>query len=193
MILERLIPPASHSDVHDLAVLLIDAVDSGAAVSFLAPLAIETAEAWWRETISRSGKGAVFVVARDAEGIAGSVQLHPAWAPNQPHRADVAKLLVHRRARGRGLGGRLMQAIEDAAREAGLQLLTLDAKRGTPAEQLYRRLGWTAAGSIPGYALDPDGRALHDTVIFYKRIYTRPAAWPRSDFNPPRLPPKSRA
>lgn len=170
MILERLIPPASHSDVHDLAVLLIDAVDSGAAVSFLAPLAIETAEAWWRETISRSGKGAVFVVARDAEGIAGSVQLHPAWAPNQPHRADVSKLLVHRRARGRGLGGRLMQAIEDAAREAGLQLLTLDAKRGTPAEQLYRRLGWTAAGSIPGYALDPDGRALHDTVIFYKRI-----------------------
>src|SRR5262249_27284352 len=103
-------------------------------------------------------------------GIAGAVQLHPAWAPNQPHRADVAKLLVHRRCRRSGLGTRLVQGIEDAARTAGFSLLTLDAKPGAPAEHLYRRMGWTLVGTIPGFALDPDGKALHDDVIFYKRL-----------------------
>jgi GNAT superfamily N-acetyltransferase len=168
--IERLIPPVSGSDLRDLAQLLIDAVESGAAVSFLAPLTIERAEDWWREIISTSHSGSIFLVARDVKGIAGSVQLHPAWAPNQPHRADIAKLLVHSRCRRTGLGTRLMHNIEYSARRAGFSLLTLDAKRGGAAEQLYRRIGWTAVGTIPRYALDPDGATAHDTVIFYKEL-----------------------
>jgi GNAT superfamily N-acetyltransferase len=138
-------------------------------VSFLAPLTLERAEDWWRKAISASGPGSIFLVARDAGGIVGSVQLHPAWAPNQPHRADIAKLLVHRRSRRTGLGTRLMQAIEDAARRAGFSLLTLDAKRGGAAERLYQQIGWTLVGTIPRYALDPDGTP-HDAVIFYTEL-----------------------
>ena len=169
-VIERLMTPVNEGDVRELALLLIDAVESGAAVSFLAPLALDVAEEWWRTALAAARPGALFLVARDGEGIAGSVQLHPAWAPNQPHRADVAKLLVHRRARRQGLGVALMHAIEEAARDGGFTLLTLDAKRGGAADELYRRLGWTAIGSIPDYALDADGSALHDTVVFYKRI-----------------------
>ncbi|MBV8543641.1 MAG: GNAT family N-acetyltransferase, partial [Acidobacteria bacterium] len=105
--------------------------------------------------------------ARDGRGIAGTVQLRPAPMPNQPHRADVAKLLVHRRARGKGLGRMLMEEIERRARSDGFTLLTLDTKRGDAAESLYRRVGWIEVGVIPGYALNPDG-SLCDTVIFYK-------------------------
>ena len=167
---ERLQPPANDADIRALALLLVDAVESGAAVSFLAPLPIDAAESWWRRTIAAAHSRAIFLVARDDEGIAGSVQLHPAWAPNQPHRAEIAKLLVHRRCRRGGLGTALMQAIEDAAARNGFQLLTLDAKRGEAAEHLYRRMGWTLAGTIPRFALDPDGRTPHDAVIFYKEI-----------------------
>lgn len=167
--IERLPLPASDADVRALAELLVDAVDSGAAVTFLPPLPVECAEDWWRTTIAGSDPRAVFLVARDAAGIAGTVQLHPAWPPNQPHRADVAKLIVHRRARRTGLGEALMLAIEDAARREGFRLLTLDTKRGDAAERLYRRAGWTVAGSIPRYAFNPDG-TLHDTVIFYKEL-----------------------
>ena len=168
--IERLSPPVSDADLRALAELLIDAVDAGAAVSFLAPLPLDYAEAWWRKTISKSSTGAIFLVARDAEGIAGSVQLHPAWAPNQPHRADIAKLLVHRRSRRQGLGSLLMRTIEEEARRAGFRLLTLDAKKGGAAEQLYLHLGWTPVGIIPDFALDTDGITPHDDIIFYKKI-----------------------
>lgn len=167
--IERLIPPVSDADLRALAQLLVDAVESGAAVSFLAPLTLEQAEDWWRQTMSAAHARAIFLVARDVEGIVGTVQLHPAWAPNQPHRADIAKLLVHRRRRRTGLGSDLMHAIEDAARRAGFRLLTLDAKRGAAADNLYRRLGWTAAGTIPRFAFDSDGTP-HDAVIFYKEL-----------------------
>ena len=167
--IEQLIPPVGDSDLRALAQLLVDAVGSGAAVSFLAPLTLERAEDWWRRTISGSRSSAIYLVARDVEGIVGTVQLHPAWAPNQPHRAEIAKLLVHRRSRRAGLATRLMRSIEDAARRAGFRLLTLDTKRGDAAEQLYRNIGWIAAGTIPGYALDPDGTP-HDAVIFYKEL-----------------------
>jgi ribosomal protein S18 acetylase RimI-like enzyme len=120
----------------------------------------------------------IVLVARDRVGVAGSVQVHPAWAPNQPHRAEVVKLLVHRRCRRQGLGTRLMRAAEEAAGGAGFGLLTLDAKRGGPADALYRALGWTAVGSIPRYALDTDGKTPHDAVLFYKEI---PPAPLRSD------------
>jgi len=167
--IEKLALPVSDADVRQLAELLVDAVESGAAVSFLAPLSAELAEAWWRSTISGARPGAIFLVARDANGIVGTVQLHPAWAPNQPHRADIAKLLVRRQNRGAGLGRRLMENIEEAARHHGFGLLTLDAKAGGTAEKLYRNLGWSVAGSIPAYAFDSDGTP-HDTVIFYKQV-----------------------
>ena len=168
--LERLILPASNADFRALALLLVDAVASGAAVSFLAPLTLERAEEWWRTTVSASHSRAIFLVARDDEGIVGTVQRHPAWEPNQSHRGEIAKLLVHRRCRRTGLGVQLMQAIEDAARRSGFHLLTLDAKRGEAAEHLYLRMGWTLAGTIPRYALDPDGETPHDAVIFYKEL-----------------------
>lgn len=168
--IERLKPPVSEADLQSLAALLVDAVESGAAVSFLAPLAPEQAVVWWRRSLSVPASGAIFLIARDPEGIIGAVQLHPAWAPNQPHRADVAKLLVHRRARRRGVGSQLMHALEAEARAAGFRLLTLDSRRGDAGENLYRRLGWTTVGTIPRYALDPDGVTAHDTVVFYKEL-----------------------
>ena len=168
--IEQLMLPVGDSDLRSLALLLVDAVDSGAAVSFLAPLTLERAEDWWRGTTSASHSAAIVLVARDADGIVGTVQLHPAWAPNQPHRAEITKLLVHRRSRSAGLGTRLMLTIEDAAQRAGFSLLTLDAKRGGTAEHLYRQLGWTHAGTIPGFAFDPDGTTPHDAVIFYKEL-----------------------
>jgi GNAT superfamily N-acetyltransferase len=168
--IERLTPPVEDSELRALAVLLVDAVESGAAVSFLAPLTPAVAEDWWRRTLSAAPSGAICLVARDAEGIVGTVQLHPAWAPNQPHRGEISKLLVHRRSRRTGLGTRLMAAIEEEAHRAGFRLLTLDAKRGEAAERLYRRMGWIPVGAIPRYALDPDGRTPHDAVIFYKEL-----------------------
>ena len=167
--IERLAVPVSDADLRSLALLLIDAVDSGAAVTFLPPLSVDIAEAWWRKTINGSDPKAVFLVARNGSSIIGTVQLHPAAAPNQPHRADIAKLIVHRSRRGAGLGAQLMQSIEDAARGAGFRLITLDTKRGDPAERLYQRLGWVRLGAIPRYALNPDG-TLHDAVIFYKEL-----------------------
>lgn len=168
--IERLRSPVDDADVRDLAALLLDAVASGAAVSFLGTLTQPQAEAWWRRTLETWRDGAVLLVARDDEGIAGSVQLHPAWAPNQPHRGEIVKLLVHRRRQRGGLGASLMHRIEEEARRQGFTLLTLDAKRGGAAEHLYRKLGWTHAGTIPAFALDPDGRTPHDAVIFYKHL-----------------------
>lgn len=167
--IERLPRPASAADLRALAELLVDAVNSGSAVSFLPPLPVDRALAWWRETVAGADAGVAFLVARDAEGIAGSVQVHPAWAPNQPHRGDIAKLIVHRRARGQGLGTRLMEAAEAEARAAGLTLLTLDTKRGDTAERLYRRLGWTEMGAVPGFAINPDGSP-QESVFFYKHL-----------------------
>ncbi|MBK7403866.1 MAG: GNAT family N-acetyltransferase [Phycisphaerales bacterium] len=168
--IEQLEPPGTEGDLRSLGELLLDAVDSGAAVSFLSTLSRAAAEGWWRRTLAGSDARAIFLIARDDQGIAGSVQLHPAWAPNQPHRAEVAKLLVHRRARRAGLGAELMHAVERSARGAGFGLLTLDAKGGGAADRLYRRLGWTCAGTVPGFAFDPDGTTLHDAVIFYKPL-----------------------
>ena len=169
--IERLARDAAGRDVQDLARLLIDAVDSGAGVSFLAGLTQAEAEAWWRSVITSSPERAIVLVARDADGIIGTVQLQPAWAPNQPHRADVAKLIVHRRARRRGVGRALMAALEQAASAAGFTLLLLDTCRGYDAERLYASTGWVRVGEVPGFALNPDG-SLCDTVFFYKQLPT---------------------
>lgn len=167
--IEKLQLPAGDADVRDLAHLLCDAVDAGASVSFLAPFEIGEAEAYWREVLAKGTGRSAFLVARDEAGIAGSVQLHPSWAPNQPHRGEIAKLLVHRRARRRGIARALMEAVEAQARALGFTLLTLDTKVGDAAEQLYERSGWQRVGVIPGYALNPDGTPA-DTVIFYKAL-----------------------
>jgi GNAT superfamily N-acetyltransferase len=173
--IERLAPNPSPDDVRGLAELLVDAVDSGSGVSFLAGLTTTEAETWWRSVLSKSSGRAIVLVARDAEGIIGTVQLQPAWAPNQPHRADVAKLLVHRRARRRGIGRTLMAALERAASDAGFTLLLLDTCRGNDAERLYASTGWVRVGVVPGFALNPD-RTLCDTVFFYKHLVPSGAA-----------------
>lgn len=168
--LERLTPPLTDPDYRDLASLLVESVRSGAVITFLATLTHDEAESWWRRTVEAASPRAVFLAARSAGRIVGTVQMHPAWAPNQPHRAEIAKLLVHPDHRRTGLGGALMRAGEDAAKGAGVQLLTLDTKSGDAAERLYRRTGWTEVGVIPRFAYDPDGVTPHAAVIFYKEL-----------------------
>lgn len=161
---------AATDDVVDgLAALLVDAVADNAGISFMAGLQIDEAAAWWRRTLSSLTAKAVVLVARDEQGIAGTVQLQPAWPPNQPHRADVAKLIVHRRARGRGTARALMQELERHAREQRFTLLLLDTCKGGAAERLYTSLGWVRVGEVPRFALNPDGSPC-DTVFFYKTL-----------------------
>jgi ribosomal protein S18 acetylase RimI-like enzyme len=166
MMIEQLTLPVRDDDLRDLALLLLDATAAGASVGFLDSTTLDSVKEWWRQSISER---TILLVARDGDGITGTVQLRPASMPNQPHRADIAKLLVHRRARRQGLGAMLMEEIERRARSAGFTLLVLDTKRGDAAESLYRRAGWTEVGVIPRYALNPDG-SLCDTVIFYKDL-----------------------
>jgi GNAT superfamily N-acetyltransferase len=167
--IEELRRPVGNADLEGLARLLMDAVDSGAAVTFLPPLAIARAIAWWRGVIDAAPSTAVFLVHREEGRILGTVHYQASSAPNQPHRADVSKLIVHRDARRRGVGAQLMNTLEARARAHGLRLLTLDTKRGDSAERLYAKLGWKVAGVIPDFALNPDG-TFHDTVIFYKKL-----------------------
>ena len=160
--------------IESLADVLIDCVEGGASVSFMAPLSRERAVAFWRGVAAgvTTGERAV-LVAEDALGVCGTVQLVFAQPENQPHRADLAKMLVHRRARGRGLGAALMHAAEDVARESGKTLLVLDTITGSVADRLYERLGWQRVGVIPDYALMPQG-GLSATTVFYRYV-GRPA------------------
>ncbi|MCJ8145072.1 GNAT family N-acetyltransferase [Ancylobacter sp. A5.8] len=152
-----------------LADVLMDCVAGGASVGFMAPLGRDNAEGFWHRVAAGVAAGErVLLVAREGGEIVGTVQL--VFAPeNQPHRGDVAKMLVARRARRQGLGEALMRAVEQVAREAGLTLLMLDTTTGLAADRLYRRLGWTVFGEVPGHALMPDG-AMSDTSFFYKTI-----------------------
>lgn len=153
--------------VQALSELLIDCVEGGASVSFLHPLPMGKALAFWRRVADAVARGeTALLVAENANGIVGTVQLLLDMPENQPHRADVLKMLVHRRARGQGLGASLMQAAERLARECGKSLLVLDTASGE-AERLYTRLGWQRVGAIPGYALLPNG-GLCDTTYFYR-------------------------
>jgi len=155
-----------------LADVLIDCVDGGASVSFMAPLSREKAERFWRTVAAGVAAGErVLLVARNAGdgAVVGTVQVILAQPENQPHRADIAKMLVHRRARRRGVGAMLMQAAEEAALAAGKSLLVLDTVSGSDAERLYQRLGWVRVGEIPDYALWPDGRTC-PTTYYYRRL-----------------------
>ena len=153
-----------------LGAVLKDCVDGGASVSFMAGLTHDEATAFWaRAAAAQASDGRAVLAAEDDEGLFGVVQVIAAGTPNQPHRGDVAKMLVHRRGRRRGVAQALLAAAEDAGRDLGLTLLVLDTVTGGEAERLYARLGWERVGVIPNYALTPDGE-LCSTTYFYKPI-----------------------
>src|SRR5882672_98936 len=153
-----------------LAAVLADCVAGGASVSYLAPFSHEQARAEFEAMAAEAEKGRRLILAAFADGrLVGTVQVILALPPNQPHRAEIAKLLVHRSARKRGIAQRLMEQAESEARAAGKTLLVLDTVTGDNAERLYTRLGWTRVGVIPGYALYPDGRPC-DTTVFWKAL-----------------------
>lgn len=163
-------------DLAALAELLYAAVHGGASVSFVLPFSVEDARSYWSAVLPKiRGGGRLLLVAREDGRILGTVQLDLATPPNQPHRAEVSKLLVHPDARRRGIGRALMLALEEAAVRCGRTLLTLDTRTGDAAEPLYRVLGYTLAGVIPGYARDPREERFDATSIFYKRL-SRPCA-----------------
>jgi len=157
--------------VEALADVLVDCVEGGASVSFMLPLQRERAVAFWRKVADEVARGErALLVAEDAEGgIVGTVQLVLSLPQNQPHRADVAKMLVHRRARRRGVAQRLLEAVDEEARREGRSVLVLDTVTGGVAERLYARAGWQRVGEVPRYALLPDGEYC-STTFFYKQL-----------------------
>ena len=157
-------------EIAGLSDVLIDCVEGGASVSFMLPMTREKAEAFWRAVATSVESGErVVIAAEDEDGaIVGTVQVIWAQPENQPHRGDLAKMLVHRRARRRGIGEALLAAAERAAIEAGRTLLVLDTANDA-AERLYERQGWRRVGVVPDYALMPDG-PLCATTIFYKSL-----------------------
>lgn len=165
-------PLAELDEVHieQLSDVLIDCVSGGASVSFMHPLSRERARAFWRRLACDVADGSrLLLAAFDAQGIAGTVQVVLDQPENQPHRADIAKMLVHRRARRCGVGGALLRQAEDAARGAGKTLLVLDTATGSDAERLYARMGWVFVGIIPDYAQWPQG-GLCSTSVYYRRL-----------------------
>jgi GNAT superfamily N-acetyltransferase len=158
------------AQIEGLADILIDCVDSGASIHFMHPLSRDRALAFWRRVAQDVATGArALFVAEDAQGLCGTVQLAIDMPENQPHRADLAKMMVHRRARRQGLGAALMRAAESTARESGKTLLVLDAVTGGDAARLYERLGWVRVGDIPDYALFPKG-GLCSTTVYYRDL-----------------------
>jgi ribosomal protein S18 acetylase RimI-like enzyme len=169
----RLVESLNEREIEQLAEVLTDCVAGGASVSFMHPLSHEKAVSFWTRVAGdlASGKRRLFV-AQDAKGICGAVQLVFDMPDNQPHRGDLAKLLVHRRARRLGIGAALMHAGVTEAERQGKSLLVLDCATGCDAERLYERLGWTRVGVIPDYSLLPHG-TLCGTTIFYRQLPSR--------------------
>lgn len=156
--------------IEQLADVLIDCVEGGASVGFMLPLSRERAVEFWRGVGAGVASGArALLVAEDARGVCGTVQLVLELPDNQPHRADLCKMQVHRRARRQGLGEALVRAAEATARECGRTLLVLDAVTDGDAARMYQRLGWVRVGDIPNYALMPDG-APCGTTYFYRDL-----------------------
>lgn len=158
-------------EIQGLSDVLIDCVEGGASVSFMWPMTRAKAEKFWRATADSAARGERKVLAAyDSDGnIVGTVQVIWAQPENQPHRGDIAKMLVHRRARRLGLGAALLMAAERAALDAGKTLLVLDTVTNSDAYRLYLRQGWQRCGDIPNYALWPDGRFC-PTTVFYKAL-----------------------
>lgn len=151
-----------------LAELLVDAVDNGAGVNFMAGVTVAEARAWWESRADGVESGMVVpIVARDGDRTVGSTVLMYAWNPNSPHRGEISKVLVHSSARRQGLGRALMEAAEARARADGRWLLVLDTVTGSEADAFYRSLGWHEVGVVPDFALMPDGQ-LTSTTYFWK-------------------------
>jgi ribosomal protein S18 acetylase RimI-like enzyme len=160
----------AESHLPALVSLLRVTVDDGASIGFLPPLSHQDAAAYWREVLPGVADGGRVLIGAVEDGrLLGCVQLALEGRPNARHRAEIQKLMVLPQARGRGLGAALMVAADDAARTAGRTLLVLDTRAGDTAEGLYRRLGWTEAGRIPGFALNAEGGA-DATVLFYREL-----------------------
>jgi GNAT superfamily N-acetyltransferase len=166
----RRLHEVDEAQIDALADVLIDCVEGDASVSFMHPLTRDRAVAFWRRVANDVAAGdRALVVAEDAHGLCGTVQLIFDLPENQPHRADLAKMLVHRRVRRQGLGAALMRAAEGIARECGKTLLVLDAVTGGDAARLYERLGWVRVGDIPRFALMPRG-GFCSTTYYYRDL-----------------------
>jgi len=165
----RRLHTVNRAEIDALAQVLVDCVEGGASVSFMHPLSSAAACAFWQKVADDVARGdRALLVAEDDAGIAGTVQLVLAQPENQPHRADLAKMLVHRRARCHGVGAALLAAAEKVALDAGKTLLVLDTA-SAEAERLYQRAGWQRCGTVPGYALLPQG-GLCATTFFYLQL-----------------------
>ncbi|WP_201831370.1 GNAT family N-acetyltransferase [Microvirga zambiensis] len=171
-IIRTLAPQEAGEQVGALSDVLIDCVEGGASVSFMLPLTRDRADAFWRGVAEGvvAGERILLIAQERASGqVVGTVQVILKQPENQPHRADIAKMLVHRGFRKHGIGAALMLAAEEAARKAGKTVLVLDTVTGGDAERLYERVGWTKSGIIPNYALWPQG-GFCDTTVFYKLL-----------------------
>lgn len=168
--IEEFSAPTAQESLDELAEILHDCVAGGASVSFMWPFEMVQARTYWENVIGALGEGRLrLFAARSGGAFRATIQLWLDGPCNQAHRGDIRKLLVHRSARRAGLARALMTHAEDAARRSGLLLLTLDTVTDSPAEHLYRALGWCAVGVIPRYAKWPDGRFC-DTTVLYKAI-----------------------
>lgn len=168
--IQRLTAAEARTNLTGLAEVLADCVAGGASVNFMSPFSVDDAAAFFEKLLPEIERGdRILLAAFSDSGLVGTVQIITATPPNQPHRGDVAKLLVHRAARRQGIAERLMTAVEQHAHAAGKTLLVLDTVTGDNAERLYARLGWNRVGVIPNYALYPDGRPC-STTVFYKQI-----------------------
>lgn len=182
--LQRLDGAQALAAIDALTDVLIDCVEGGASVSFMLPLTRERAAAFWRkvaESVARGERALLVARRRESSGtadaygtandgdIVGTVQLILDLPENQPHRADVAKMLVHRSARRRGVAQQLMAALDEVARDEGRHVLVLDTVTGGDAERLYQRTGWQRAGDVPKFARMPDG-AFCSTTFYYKHL-----------------------
>jgi GNAT superfamily N-acetyltransferase len=169
-IIRALDPNEAARRLDDLAALLVDAVESGASVNFMRGLSLDEAAGFWRGQLPGLAAGSRVLVTADADGrIVGTAVVTFAHQPNQPHRAEIGKMLVHSSLRRQGLGARLLSAAEAAARTAGRTLLILDTESGSAGERLYVRSGWIKVGQIPNFSFDPDGH-LRAASIFYKEV-----------------------
>ena len=165
----RQLSKVADAEIEQLADVLVDCVEGGASVSFMLPLSHARAAEFWRRVGDDVVAGKrILLVACDATGIIGTVQVILDQPENQPHRADVAKMLVHRRARRRGIGAALMRGAEDAAKAAGKTVLVLDTANDEAA-RIYERLGWIFVGIVPDYALWPQG-GFCPTSYYYRKL-----------------------
>lgn len=165
MIIRTLDPDTNATLLSGLAAMMVEAVAGGASIGFMAGFGQAQSLAWWQDRLTAAVRGHVLIlVALDDDGVAGTVSLVPAPMSNQPHRADIAKMMVAKRARGQGVGAALLMAVEALAQERGRSTLVLDTISGSAAARLYERSSWEKVGDIPAYALMPEGEMAPTTV-----------------------------